>query len=161
MHVRTLGSPATGPVVTASWQYSVQPIFFPTWMLWGNSSGCSGAGRQPRKSLSAAATVGRAVVKTALLCPGSSGPVLVDVGVLSSSRQPMLPARTSAPRTSAALTYCSLRNQRAGLAPRAAGLAPGAAGLAPGAAGFAAAPGGPMLRTKLMTSQTFFSVSVP
>ena len=44
MQVRTLGSPATGPVVTLSWQYSVQAICLPTWMLCGNSIGWTGSG---------------------------------------------------------------------------------------------------------------------
>ena len=55
IHVRTLGSPATGPSETVSWQYSVHAISRPTWMLCGNSNGCSTTtGWRPRKSLSAA-----------------------------------------------------------------------------------------------------------
>src|SRR5688572_8371331 len=74
MHVRTLGSPATGPVVTDSWQYSVQPIFLRTCTLWGNSIGCSGFfSCRPVKSFSASAKLDLAVVKTAVLWPGRSG----------------------------------------------------------------------------------------
>ncbi|MNC85474.1 hypothetical protein D3C83_10740 [compost metagenome] len=80
MHVRTLGSPATGPVVTASWQYSVQAICFPAWMLCGNSSGCSGSPVTPKNSLTAAPTVGRADVNTPVLWPGSNGAAVEDCG---------------------------------------------------------------------------------
>src|SRR5687767_5782997 len=103
MQVRTLGSPATGPVLTASWQYSVQAICLPAWMLCGNSSGCSGSGRQAKNSAAATPIVGRAVVNTASTCPGRSG-VVADGFELSSSWQPMLPAKTSALRTRAVRT---------------------------------------------------------
>jgi hypothetical protein len=76
MHVLTLGRPATGPVVTLSWQYSVQAISLPTCTLCGNSIGCTGSGRRFMKSFSAAPNDGRAVVKTSVLCPGST--VAVD-----------------------------------------------------------------------------------
>src|SRR5258706_7358421 len=39
MQVRTLGRPATGPVVTLSWQYSVHAVFFATCTMCGKSIG--------------------------------------------------------------------------------------------------------------------------
>src|SRR5689334_20721009 len=65
MHVFTLGRPATGPLVTLSWQYSVQATPFSTCVLCGNGIGCVAAGRMLKKSRVAWASVGRAVVKTA------------------------------------------------------------------------------------------------
>src|SRR5688572_18025012 len=121
MHVRTLGRPAWGPVLTGSWQYSVQAICLPAWMLCGNSSGCCGSGRRSKNSFIAAATVGRAVVNTPVLCPGR---VVAWAGGAagSSSRQPMLPASTRTPRMSAVLTRMSAL--RGGLRAGSAGLGP-------------------------------------
>ena len=47
--VLTLGSPARGPLVTLSWQYSVQVSPFSMWMLWGNSIGCDGRRFDPEE----------------------------------------------------------------------------------------------------------------
>ena len=84
MQVRTLGRPATGPVVTLSWQYSVQAICLPTWMLCGNSIGWTGSGCRTRKSSSATRRLGRAVVSTARDSPGSPGPASGGGGVVVS-----------------------------------------------------------------------------
>ena len=62
MQVLTLGSPACGPFVTLSWQYSVHVRPFSMWMLCGNSIGCTGFDFTQKKSLTAAPNVGRADV---------------------------------------------------------------------------------------------------
>src|SRR5688572_13898464 len=75
-------------------------------MLWGNSTGCSGLfGCRPTKSLTASPKLARAVVNTPVLCPGSAGaPEVADWGLVSSIRQPRLPARMSALTTRALRT---------------------------------------------------------
>src|SRR6188474_3393900 len=75
-------------------------------MLWGNSTGCSGLfGCRPTKSASASLNPDRAVVNTPVLCPGSAGrPEVADWGLVSSIRQPRLPARMSALTTRALRT---------------------------------------------------------
>src|SRR6266513_1568620 len=62
MQVFTLGSPAKGPFVALSWQYSVQVSPFSMCRLCGNAIGWTGARRMSKNSRAACATVGRAVV---------------------------------------------------------------------------------------------------
>src|SRR5687767_15027032 len=58
-------------------------------MLCGNSNGCSTTrGCRPRKSLTAAANVGLAVVNTSAVCPGSSTPAGGRGTLDSNTRQP-------------------------------------------------------------------------
>src|SRR6266850_2897514 len=65
MHVLTLGSPAIGPFVTLSWQYSVQVRPLAMCVLCGNGIGCTAVGRMPKKSRVASDSVARAGVNTA------------------------------------------------------------------------------------------------
>ena len=60
-----------------------------------NSNGCSGMGRRPKKSLMAAATDGRAVVKTSVDCPGNTGNVELAGEAGANTRQPTLPANAT------------------------------------------------------------------
>src|SRR3979411_2721072 len=65
MQVFTLGSPARGPLVTVSWQYSVHlSIAFSTCVLCGNGIACWADTRTPKKSRTADDTVAWAGVKT-------------------------------------------------------------------------------------------------
>src|SRR5580765_2787723 len=67
MQVFTLGMPASGPLVTASWHVSVHfSMAFSTCVLCGNGIGCSAAGRTRKKSRTAAVVVRWAGVKTSL-----------------------------------------------------------------------------------------------
>src|SRR5687768_16389417 len=115
-------------------------------MSCGNSIGCTGSGRRPKNSLAAAANVGRAVVNTPPLWPGSSG-AGGGTGTLRSTKlQPTAPSSARTPARSALLT-----GQRAGLVVPAAPALPGAP--PPGS--------GPIERTKFTTFQMSLSVIVP
>src|SRR3954470_22624212 len=63
--VLTLGRPACGPFVTASWQYSVQVRPFSMWVLCGNSIGCWGFEPTRKYSFTAPPKVSCAVVSRA------------------------------------------------------------------------------------------------
>ena len=95
MQVDTLGRPATGPASTPSWQ-TVQSISLPMCTSCGKSNGCSAMGRRPKKSFTAAATVGRAVVNTPVDWPGSTGSTESLAGEAGANRlQPTLPANAA------------------------------------------------------------------
>src|SRR5216684_2818523 len=64
MHVFKLGRPARGPLVTASWQYSVHLMSWAMCVLCGNSIGCRGFDLTPKNSLTACPSVSCDVVNT-------------------------------------------------------------------------------------------------
>src|SRR5262245_47525910 len=111
MHVLTLGRPATGPLVTPSWQYSVQVRPFSMCVLCGKGIGCDAAGRILKKSRVACDSVGRAVVNTP---PASDDPevdvgdgVAVACGACADGCAPQAIAASAHAATKAALRGCA------------------------------------------------------
>src|SRR5882672_8106255 len=72
MHVFKLGRPARGPLVTASWQYSVHLMSLEICVLCGNSIGCCGFDLTQKNSFTACPNVSCEVVNTAGDASGES-----------------------------------------------------------------------------------------
>src|SRR5665213_3496751 len=99
MHVFKLGSPAFGPLVTASWQYSVHLIPCPMCVLCGNSIGCCGFDLTQKNSFTACPNVSCAVVYTSAVAYGESALLSRNAAQPDTIRPHAVQATTTAAHT--------------------------------------------------------------